>query len=331
MNEFEHNLHFSEEDSPIKGFQEAIFSVSNLERTVDFYQRICGWKIISRNSGSDALKQLWQLEDTTEIEEVVLHNPNEKEGFLRLVQFKNVEQQQIRSGTQTWDTGGIFDVNMRAVDIEKLYRSFQNEGWNGYSDPYRYVFNIYDVSEVLIKGHDGVTIAIMQRFAPPLEKFPHLKITSRFFNSSIICEDVEASYDFFKNKLGFHLFFKTEGNSRFDGQNVLGIPPNINSTVEVPIYIVRPDKDNFGSVELLELKQFRGKNCADLAKPPNLGILMLRFPIKDADAYAAQIESNGVPLNTPVQKLRIEPYGEMKIFSVRTPDGVWLEFMELIN
>jgi len=45
--EFQHNLSFSASDSPIKGFQEAIFSVSNLEREIEFYQRVCGWKILS--------------------------------------------------------------------------------------------------------------------------------------------------------------------------------------------------------------------------------------------------------------------------------------------
>lgn len=331
MDFFHHNLHFTGVDPNIKGFQEAIFSVASLEKSVKFYHQVCGWEIISRNSGDSELKKLWQLDKEVQIEEAVLRNPSTKEGFLRLVKFSNVAQRQIRSGAQTWDSGGIFDVNIRASNMDTLYRTFQDEGWNGYSDPLRYTFDIYEVSEVLMRGHDGITLAIMQRFSPPLKKFPHLNITSRFFNSSIVCEDINTSYDFFANKLGFKLFFETKGDQRPNGKNVLGIPPNVNASVEVPIYIFRPDVNNFGSIELLELKQFKGKNCASLAKPPNLGILMLRFPVKDAKAYADLLEKRGVELNSPIQIMDIKPYGKMKIFSVRTPDGVWLEFMELIK
>ncbi|MEM6700358.1 MAG: VOC family protein, partial [Bacteroidota bacterium] len=229
-----------------------------------------------------------------------------------------------------WDSGGIFDINLRVHDIEEMYRTFLREGWNGYADPLRYTFGIYDVSEVLLKGPDDITIAIMQRFAPPLEGFEHMKTTSRIFNSSTISRDMQATHDFFINQLGFEMFFQTPGLDRKAGHNVLGFPASMNHEISVPIDIVRPDINNYGSIEYLEPQEISGKDCSHLAHPPNLGILMLRFPVKDAVAYAATLEERGVELNAPVQELMIEPYGKMKVFSVRSPDGVWLEFMELV-
>ena len=328
---FQHNLHFASDDSPIKGFQEAVFSVSNLDKWVDLFERICGWVVVNRSNGNGALKKLWQLDSTVEMEEVLMQNTDDKEGFLRIVQFKNVEQVQIRSATQAWDSGGIFDVNIRTVDIDKFYKAFQYEGWNGYANPIRYTFNIYDVSEVLLKGPDGITIAAMQRFAPPLEGFPHMKSTSRLFNSSIICANMETSRDFYINKLGFSMFFETLGDSRNGTQNVLGFPYNMNENITVPIDIVRPDSNNYGSIEYLAPKEVKGKDCSALAKPPNLGILMLRFPVKDAEGYASTLEDRGVTLTSPVQTVEIAPYGNLKVFAVRSPEGAWLEFMELIN
>jgi len=257
------------------------------------------------------------LDVSVEMEEAVLHNEGDIEGFLRLVQFKNVEQQQIRSGAHAWDAGGIFDINIRTKDMSQLYREFQKEGWNGYADPHRYVFGIYDVSEVLLKGPDGITIAAMQRYSPALEGFDQMKKTSRIFNSSTISLSLEATRDFFINKLGFHMFFQTAGDKRSGTTNVLGFPQSINPNVQVPIDIVRPDIDNYGSIEYLEPKELKGKDCSTLAKPPNLGILMLRFPVKDADAYANQIQKNGVKLNSEVKILNL--------------DGVWLEFIQLIE
>ncbi|MDB4293035.1 VOC family protein [Maribacter sp.] len=331
MTKFNHNLAFGADDSSIKGFQEVIFSVSDIKRWIDFFQRNCGWKLINQDFSSSALRDLWSLDDATEFEEAVLHNEGDHEGFVRLIQFNNVEQRQIRSATNVWDTGGIFDVNMRTPDMDSWYRELQDEGWNGVSEPKRYIFGPYDVSEVLMKGPDGIVIAFMQRYAPPLVAFDHMKKTSRVFNSSVIVSDMEASYDFFINKLGFNMFFQTPGLDRAAGHNVIGIPPNVNQDITVPIDIVRPDKDNFGSIEYLHTNELKGRDCAEFAKPPNLGILMYRFPVRDADAYAATLVERGVHLNSEVHTLSVPPYGNLKIFSVRSPDGVWIEFIELID
>ncbi len=331
MTEFKHNLRFSSEDSPIKGFQEVIFSVSNMERSIDFFEKVCGWVTVSRAKSDSVLKKLWHLPEQVEIEEALLQNEGDHEGFLRLVQFKNVAQQQIRSAAYIWDTGGIFDINIRTHDMNELYRELQAEGWNGFSDPLRYTFGPYDVSEVLMKGPDGIVIAFMQRYAPPLEGFDHMKKTSRIFNSSVIIRDMKDSYDFFVNKLGFEMFFQTPGLDRKTGHNVIGIPPNMNQDITVPIDIVRPDINNFGSIEYIKTNELNGKDCSRLAVPPNLGILLYRFPVRNAEAYATTLIERGVELNSAIEKVYVPPYGNLKIFSVRSPDGVWIEFIEFVN
>lgn len=329
--EFKHNLHFSTDDPSMKGFQEVIFSVSNIERTIDFFESVCGWVTISRAKSDSNLKHLWHLPDEVEIEEALLQNEGDREGFVRLVQFHNIAQRQIRSAAHIWDTGGIFDVNIRTYKMDELYPALQAEGWNGFSDPLRYTFGIYDVSEVLMKGPDGIVIAFMQRYAPPLKDFDHMKKTSRIFNSSVLVRDMKDSHDFFVDKLGFELFFQTPGLDRKTGHNVIGIPPSMNQDITVPIDIVRPDINNFGSIEYIKTNELSGKDCADMAIPPNLGILMYRFPVRNAEAYAAKLIEKGVELNSTIHTVHVPPYGALKIFSVRSPDGVWIEFVEAVN
>jgi len=327
---FKHNLDFKNSDSPLKGFQEVVFSVYNIEKWEAFLKNICGWEVVYKNNANKDLNTLWLLNDGVKIEEILLINPGDTDGFLRLVKFHNVEQEQIRSGAQIWDSGGIFDVNTRVKDIDIIYRNFQNEGWNGFTDPHRFTFGEFDVSEVLLKGPDGITIATMQRFHPPLEGFEFEK-TSRFFNSTTICKNYKKSLSFFTDILGFKLYFESSGDKRENGHNVIGIPPNINGGITAPVCIIHPEGKNYGSIELLETKELKGKDCSHLAQPPNLGILMLRFPVKNTAAYAKQIVEKGGKLNTPVQTLEMKPYGKVNAFSIRTPDGVWLEFIELIK
>ncbi len=323
------NLHFSSSDPEVKGFQEAILSVVNLESSIEFYKRVFGWEVIYKGEGSVQLKKIWGLDDSCTIEEAVLFNPGSKEGFLRIVSFLNVEQQQVRPAAQTWDTGGIFDVNVRTKDMASFYSLLQKEGWHGYADPLRYTFGAYEVTEVLLKTPEGGTMAVMERHKPALVGFEFEKI-SRIFNSSIVTSDIEESHDFYLNKLGFELFFKTPGDQRPHGPNVLGIPPNINGDITVPVHIFRPDINNFGSIEILEFKELKGKDCSAFAKPPNIGLLMLRFPVRDADQYAAKLKSRGVQLNTSTQAINIYPYGPSKVFSIISPEGAWIEFIQLL-
>ncbi len=326
------NLSFEHDniDQRIKGFQEAVLSVIDIDDTISFYKKVFGWEVLYKGQGSAALKKLWQLPEHCLIDEVLLYNPGTKEGFLRLVSFSNIDQTQIRASAQTWDTGGIFDINVRTKDMSNFYSDILNVGWHGYADPLRYTFGEYEVTEVLLKTPEGATVAVMERHRPALVGFEFERI-SRIFNSSIITDDIEKSRDFYINKLGFKMFFQTPGDQRPHGPNVLGIPPNINGDITVPVDIYRPDIDSFGSIEVLELKQLRGKDCSAGAKPPNLGLVMLRFPVRDVAVYVEELEQKGVSLNAPVQTIDIHPYGKTKTFSVRSPEGAWLEFIELLN
>lgn len=330
--DFQHNLVFDNEiDSPtIKGFQEVIFSVSDLEEAIALYEKVTGWKMVYRGQADKELPQFWQLPEEVEIEEALLQNIGDHEGFLRLVSFKNVEQQQIRSSGRPWDTGGIFDINLRAKDLQTSFEAFQEEGWNAFSDPIRYQFGKFDVEEVVMQGDDGIAIAMMQRHAPTLEGYPNLRVLSHVFNSTHISKDIDAAYHFFVNQLGFKVYMQTKGINRKAGRNVLGIPQNVNAEIELPVYIVHPEGVNFGSVEFIQLKGLEGEDFSELAIPPNLGILMLRFPVSDAVGYAQLLEEKGVKLHIPIHELEIAPYGKVKVFVVRSPDGVWLEFMELL-
>ena len=327
---FDHHLHFGPDDPALRGFQEVVLSVTDLERWVDLFERVFGWVTLTRQASGPELRGLWSLGPEVSIREAVLHQPGDREGFLRLVSFGGVARQQIRSAAQTWDTGGIFDVNLRARDLPALFRALEAAGWNGLTAPHRYVFGPYDVSEVLMRGPDGVVLALMQRFAPPLEGFDAMGTTSRFFNSSVIVRDMAAARDFYVRQLGFTPFFRTAGDRRTAETNVLGIPPSINPTVTVPIDIVRPDPAGTGSVEYLRLEELPGLDFADRAQPPNLGILLYRFPVRDAAAYAATLEGRGVALHAPLTELDLPPYGRVRTFAVRSPDGVWLEFLQLL-
>ena len=310
------------------GFREVVFSVSDLKRAEEFYRSATGWEVVHRGLAKDSQARFWRLKNNPKIEEVLLKNPGREEGYLRLVKFHGVEQRQIRSSGRTWDTGGIFNVNARVKNIKENFLEMQSWGWNAYSDPISFKFGRFEVAEVLVKGHDGVVVALIQRFAPPLEGYPNLRDWSHFFNSTQIVRDIEKSREFYVDKLGFKVYLYSDGATKKDGPNVLGIPQNLAGEINRKVYIVHPKKNNFGSIEILQFEGAEGEDFSNYAVPPNLGILMLRFPVRGLTKYAGLLELRGVDLAVPVTTIRIEPYGTVKAFAVRSPDGAWIEFFE---
>lgn len=327
-----HNFDFSNKDDSLQlaGFQEAVISVSDFDRSIEFYQNSFGWEIVYTGEVSPEILRLWGLDQGLKVQEALLRNPNTHFGYLRVLKFHGIDQKLIRSSANTWDTGGIFDLNIRVHDMEQQFLEFEKNGWNGYSKPHRYTFDIYDVSEVLMHGPDGIVFAGIQRFNPPLEGFLFEKV-SRIFNSSLISKDIEASHDFYHKKLGFSMSFETKGENRPAGPNVLGIPPNINGQVRAPIRIYKPDPNEYGSIELIQLIDLDGVDHSQEAVPPNLGISMLRFPVRNMANYQEFIRNNGVEINTSAKNIQLEPYGRVNVLTLRTTEGAWFEFIELLT
>ncbi|MBF2754359.1 MAG: VOC family protein [Gammaproteobacteria bacterium AqS3] len=314
----------------ISGWSEIVLSVSDLSVHESFYRDVASWNVRHRGRiGTDQLSQ-WGLDaEGVSAEDILLGNADETRGFVRLVRFDGVEKRQIRSNTQSWDTGGIFDFNVRVADMQAKFGQMQQLGWQGATDPMQFTFGPFTVIEWLPRGPDGVMLALIQRLAPPLEGWDNLREFSRTFNATQIVRDIDAALDFYVNVLGFQVYLEHRGASPEPGENVLGLPHNLAVEEERIIYIVHPEGLNEGSVELLQFAGLRGRDVSDLAVPPNLGSMALRFPVRGIDALVERLRQNDIPLETDLADVDLPPYGAVRSFAVRAPDGAWMEFFEV--
>ena len=117
------------------GYQETVFSVSDTEEWVESFTEVAGWEVLHRGAASPSMLEAWSLPDSASAMEVVVGNPGTNRGYVRLVQFSDVDQQQIRSNAQSWDTGGWFDVNSRIVSMDDKFAQLQARDWQAASDP----------------------------------------------------------------------------------------------------------------------------------------------------------------------------------------------------
>ena len=112
----------------ITGFREVVLSVSNLREYTKFFSRVVGWQVRARGRTDRKLLRFWNLDEKVRAKEVLMQNPGSESGFLRLVQFRGARQQQIRPNDQSWDSGGIYDFNMRVKDLDSIADELQRLG-----------------------------------------------------------------------------------------------------------------------------------------------------------------------------------------------------------
>lgn len=308
------------------GYQEAVFSVSNASAYEALLHDAAGWETLHRGKVDREILDAWGLSRNASASEIVVANPGSERGFVRLVQFSGVEQQQIRSSAQSWDTGGWFDVNTRVVSMDDSFAALQAKDFQAATDPVQFGFGPFVVREWLARGPDGIVFALIERVEPPLEGWPHMKKMSRLFNATQIVPDIEEAREFYLDKLGFETYLDHTGPSQQAGPNVLGLPHNLATEITRHVSIVHPQGVNEGSVELLQFEGATGEDFSSRAVAPNLGILTLRFPVNDMQVFVSHLEAKGIDITMPVTSVNMAPYGELQILAIRGPGGVWLEF-----
>tara|TARA_R110000772_G_scaffold222143_1_gene332553 strand:+ start:5324 stop:6328 length:1005 start_codon:yes stop_codon:yes gene_type:complete len=315
------------QDFTLQGFTEAVFIVSDIDKSSAFYQQYAGWEVRSTAAVDPQLKQLWQLPANADVKQVLLANKGEQRGYVRLIQIDNLAQQVIRGNTQSWDVGGIFDVNVRVANMIQKREQLQSAGWRGTSDPVSFTFGPYEVTEWITTGSDGISFAMIERIKPTLEGWPNVKHMSRVFNSTQVVSNIATSLAFYRDVLGFQVYLEHEGASKEAGPNVLGLPYNLTTEIPRSVYILHPQKTNEGSIELLQFHGAEGKNVSALASPPNLGIVTLRFPVDNLAALRTHLLANDVEIISQAS-LNLPPYGQVDMLAIRSPDQTWIEFYQ---
>lgn len=310
------------------GWQEAVIVVPDADRAADFYREVGGWTKRSTSAVDPAQIQAWGLPLNASARHVVLGNRGDETGFVRLIQFSGVAQEQIRPSGRAWEPGGHGGINVRVRDIDAKYRDFQTWGWHGYSQPVRFDLDRFTVKEVMMQGYGGELIAMIERVSPPLEGWPTLKELSRAFNAFAAVGDFEQTEAFYKDVLGFSQYLREEGPSAIPGANLFGLPHNWVNNMPRKLIWLHPRGENEGSLAIQQFFEVEGADFATRAVPPNLGMLMLRYPVSDARARAADIVEKGWSLTFQPTEVSMPPYGDVIVFAVRDPNGGWLEFFE---
>jgi len=312
-----------DQEFTINGWNEVVVSVRDIDSYNQFFLDIAQWQVDSEGQISREQLDAWQLPKNARAKFKTFVNPGSGSGFIKLVQFSGVEQVPMRPDSQSWDTGGIFDINVRVRDLDKMAARMRAIGWQARAPVTMFTFGPFKVKEWIVHSPDGLAIAMVERIEPELEGWPNLKSVSRTFNSTQVIADMEKGLSFYEDILGFKRYLEHEGASKEEAPNVLGLPHNLTTQIPREVYILHPLGTNEGSVEILRFKGALGSDFSTLSEMPNIGLSTLRFPVQGINALAEHLKESGVSIVHPL--MHVDNYLSI---TIRSPEGAWLEFYE---
>lgn len=320
--------------SPVRdgylGFTEVVVSVSHFGKAAGLVQA-GGWELLHTGPGAPELHRAWGLKPEARIDEQLLHVPSMPYGYLRFTRISDVAQQPVRPlDAQPWETGGLWLLYTRSTNDAALSQALANEGWPTVRGVHGFDFGELAVNEVHQHGPDGMVLSIIEQLKPPLAV--PAPLLTHVFNAAIIVRDFDKAREFFVDKLGFKPWMEVEWAGDNPGLTLLADLEAFKGVKTIKTVIVHPQGENLGSVELIGWDGAQpGRDFAERAMPPNLGALALRFGVEDLTAHLDRLRGHGISPVRPVTELTLEPYGRVRLAPIRSPDGVWLEFFEVLD
>lgn len=312
------------------GWHEAVLCVRDLSRWIAALETLFDWRVTHEGPVDPRLLAAWRLPADASGREVVLVNPDDPPRCARLLQLGNVEQVEIRSGGNHWDTGGIFSLLCYARDVDATFKAAQALGWSVFHDPVDLQFEGRVLRNVVLRAWDGVAFGLYTPRVPEPPPAAYTKV-SMSFNGQQSVRDIGAARAFYRDVLGWQPWF--DGTTRLTCNN-FGMPANFVGRTPKNVVIAAGgcDADGrpaYGQVELVEWVELRGEDFAMRARPPNLGIVALRIPVADAKEKANEFVKRGARLFPEPASVTLPPHGEATLCGVQTPDGALLEFFSL--
>jgi catechol 2,3-dioxygenase-like lactoylglutathione lyase family enzyme len=310
-------------------WQEAVVSVSDLDRSARFFMEIGGYDTKWRGAMHPTELAAWGLPAGAIGEVLVIGATGQDGGLVRLVRFDDAGRKvPTRPGARAWDTGCYFSLMVRMKDMPVIYDDAIALGW-WTETPMAYLeFGASRLNIMVFRGPDGVQVQGYERLSPPLpDAIPAFDRMTAPFNIMQMVRDRDAAYAFFRDVLGFDTFFLGEPTTSPTPEiNPLGIPLSLTPTVPYRAGIVFPVPGEFGRMEMIEIMGIDGQDYADRCNAPNLGILAVRFQVRDVDEAKAMLEERDWPIHSPVVDATVQPYGPLQLFAVKTPDGANIQF-----
>lgn len=311
-------------------WHEAVITTRDPQPWLDLFIEFANWEILAEQNIDKVLLAQWGLNENASGRSIVIANPGSTRGYIRLMHLDGVEQDWIRADDRPWDTGGLFDINVRIKDIATHHKKLLDLGWQGDSIPQTLLFGPWEVIEWIARGPDGVRFAFIERIKPALEGWD-FEVLSRTFNSTQTVVDMEKSLAFFRDGLGMQVKVEHKAASKEPGPNVLGLSHEGTAAVAREVYVLNGADATEGQIELLKFHGASGRDLSAQTHPANIGLSIIRYQVDKLADITQTLTSRGVELLHEPLNIQLPPYGQVQLTAFQAPEGARFELFEVLN
>lgn len=302
------------------GIKRICVSVSELEKSLAFFTGEMELTEVCRGRLDEQTVAAVYGLGSSAAEYAMLKN-EEQPTLLQLICFTNTPKRPIREGRPSWDFG-YYDVAFRAKDNSWAYEHFRDLGFDYYCPPTRYVadwINL-DVLEGVLKGPDAMPMALIERLKEPIPRFEGM--FSIFTDVAQTVASGEEAARFYEGVLGLSKVFDEELP---DGlvDDIVGVTHGTHTRM------LMFAGGNTPITECLEYS-LKGRPMSDVAKPENVGVFATAYETEDLDALLERCAAAGFETAVPPLRLRLEPYGEIRLARVIGPSGMSVELFQAL-
>ena len=302
------------------GIKRICVSVSELEKSLAFFTGEMELTEVCRGRLDEQTVAAVYGLGSSAAEYAMLKN-EEQPTLLQLICFTNTPKRPIREGRPSWDFG-YYDVAFRAKDNSWAYEHFRDLGFDYYCPPTRYVadwINL-DVLEGVLKGPDAMPMALIERLKEPIPRFEGM--FSIFTDVAQTVASGEEAARFYEGVLGLSKVFDEELP---DGlvDDIVGVPHGTHTRM------LMFAGGNTPITECLEYS-LKGRPMSDVAKPENVGVFATAYETEDLVALLERCAAAGFETAVPPLRLRLEPYGEIRLARVNGPSGMSVELFQAL-
>ena len=317
-----------------------MFSVSDLETSVEIYTSIFRFRIRERGEGTGlGLQQLWNLPRDLKLEWVLLERAEDVSAIkIRLVKFTPAAPR-ARYPYRYQDCG-YTDVHFCAYNVPDDYKVLVNAGFLGLHEPVLWRGGGGELGvgekawyETFLVGPDGEGVTLMPSApeGPTGEFAARVPVATDSFSPIqevvLSVSSLQEAYTFYHHILGWNELGRWEAFGPLM-EDMLRIPPG---TVARPIFFRYPSNPDGPGIIVID---FAGCAKIDLYArnaPPQRGFVVQTFHTYDVTGLYRETVAAGCRIvHSPIE-ISEPPYSGSKAFSVRGPDGVFVEFIEQKN
>lgn len=302
------------------GIKRICVSVSELEKSLAFFTGEMELTEVCRGRLDEQTVAAVYGLGSSAAEYAMLKN-EEQPTLLQLICFTNTPKRPIREGRPSWDFG-YYDVAFRAKDNSWAYEHFRDLGFDYYCPPTRYVadwINL-DVLEGVLKGPNAMPMALIERLKEPIPRFEGM--FSIFTDVAQTVASGEEAARFYEGVLGLSKVFDEELP---DGlvDDIVGVPHGTHTRMLMFAG---------GNTPITECLKYsiKGRPMSDVAKPENVGVFATAYETEDLDALLERCAAAGFETAVPPLRLRLEPYGEIRLARVNGPSGMSVELFQAL-